>query len=206
MFIDSNNLIPVIQTSKYWILLLLMIVEGPIITYIASFLASLKVFNIYIIFILSSLGNIIGDLILFYLGRSGKIILSKKYLGNINKKIKLHKLEKYLITNPGKAILLIKLIPPLPLPGLILTGSSKIKLKTFLFYSITISILFSLFFTIIGYFSGNAFNILLNYVKNAGIIIGLFIVTLYLLFKLINLIGTKLGYEFLKRKKENSKK
>ena len=41
-----------------------MIIEGPIITVIGAFLASLGFFNIGIIFFLSLLGDIVGDIIL----------------------------------------------------------------------------------------------------------------------------------------------
>ncbi|MDE1849041.1 MAG: VTT domain-containing protein [Nanoarchaeota archaeon] len=147
-----------VQTHGYWIVFLLMLLEGPIVTAAASFAASLGVFNIYVIFVLSFFGDFIGDIVLYYLGRFGRRSLIDRYMlkHHLGKKIVL-KVEKLLGENSFKALLLIKVVPPLPVPGLILTGVSKLNVKRFLFASVVINIFYSLAFVLVGYYSGILF-------------------------------------------------
>lgn len=156
--IDISNfswLIFFVQTHGYWIVFLLMLLEGPIVTAAASFAASLGVFNIYLIFVLSFFGDFIGDIILYYIGRFGRKSVIDRYLAkhHIGRKIVL-KIEKLLSENSFKALLLIKVVPPLPIPGLVLTGVSRLNIKKFLFASVIINIFYSLIFVLVGYYSG----------------------------------------------------
>ena len=73
----------------YWMMLPLMIIEGPIITIIASMLAKLGAFNIFIVFILSVAGDMIGDIILYYLGYklgNSFVGISRKNVGRYSKR------------------------------------------------------------------------------------------------------------------------
>lgn len=183
-FYDSAALLLFVQAHGYWILFFLMVIEGPIITTIASFLSALGIFNVYAIFVLSVLGNIIGDLIWYSIGRFGRKSLIDKYFYRhrfTNKAIK--KIEKSLEQNSFKALLMIKVVPPLPVPGLILTGLSKLKMKKFLFASITISFFYSLLFTVLGYYLGFAFHrFSFSYLRNVESVVILLVVIGVLIF------------------------
>ena len=65
----------------YWgypTMLLLMTLEGPIVTIIAAFLASMGYFNVFAVFGLSVLGDVLGDIVLYFIGYFGGYrILSK---------------------------------------------------------------------------------------------------------------------------------
>jgi len=58
-----------IPDQGYIIMLIAMTFEGPIVTTLAAFGASLGLFSIFIVFLLSVLGDIIADSFLFYVGR-----------------------------------------------------------------------------------------------------------------------------------------
>jgi membrane protein DedA with SNARE-associated domain len=59
-------------SSSYIVIFLLIFFEGPIVTYIASFAASLGYLDVYIIFILSSVIKIVTDAVPFFIGKYGK--------------------------------------------------------------------------------------------------------------------------------------
>jgi membrane protein DedA with SNARE-associated domain len=173
-FIKSSNFAGVLQflqTSGYGIMFLLMLVEGPIITYIAAFAASLGIFNIFYVFILSFFGNFIGDLFFFFIGRVSKEKTVENYENKHINPTMMSRLKVYLERNPGKTIAVIKLTPFLPIPGLILTGASKINLKKFVYYSAFINILYSLVMIVLGFYSGVAFLTIAKYVKYAEYLI-----------------------------------
>ena len=132
----STGLLAFLQTHGYWIMFFIMIVEGPIVTYVAAFASSLGIFNIYLVLLLSILGNIAGDAFLFFIGRMGKKLAVEKYARRFIGKDRIDRIEKYLKSNPGKTLVVIKLTPPLPVPGLIISGALNIPSKTFFFYPI----------------------------------------------------------------------
>jgi len=49
----------------YWVMLPLMIVEGPVVTLFAAIMASLGAFNVWIVLVFSILGDLIGDAIFY---------------------------------------------------------------------------------------------------------------------------------------------
>ena len=166
MAIDSfSNAMGMVQNSGYAIIFLLMVIEGPIITAAAAFASSFNVFNVYVIFVLSVIGNVAGDLIYYAIGRTGRKMIIDRYFRKLHKIELKKRIERALRTHTGKAMAIIKVIPPLPAPGLIAAGASKISLRRFLFHSLWISFVYSLFFTLLGFYAGFAFNALYVYVQ-----------------------------------------
>ena len=190
---DPSALLTLLQTSGYFIMFLIMIPEGPIITYVAAFAASLGVFNIYTVFILSLLGNIIGDLVVFLIGRyAGKWAL-KKFVSSKTGEEKLENLKKKIHTNPGKTVAVVKLTPALPVPGILTLGSLDLSLKTFMFYSFIISLIYSAVFTVLGYYSGVAFIELSKYIKYGELLIGGAVLLTIGLWFLVRYLSTKVS-------------
>jgi membrane protein DedA with SNARE-associated domain len=182
-----------LQTTGYFILFIVMIFEGPIITYAAAFAASLGVFNIFYIFILSFLGNVVGDLIFFFIGRIGKRYVIDKYVSHWLKEKRIEKIRDYLKNNPGKTIVAIKLTPPLPAPGLILAGASEMSFKIFMIYSSIVSASFSIFLTALGFYSGVAFNTIANNFGYIELIIPGVIILTILVFILVRYLSKKIS-------------
>ncbi len=177
----SEVVLHFLQIHGYWLVFLIMVYEGPLITTIAAFAASLGIFNIFIIFILSVLGNFIGDIIYYYIGKFSRRSVIDKYFKKFNMGSGLiKKVELRLQKSPGKALTIIKIIPPLPTPGLILAGVINMDIKIFLWYSFIISFFYSLVFTLVGFYAGFAFNsIFSNYTHYMTvIIITLFVITI----------------------------
>lgn len=169
---DFAGALQFLQTSGYGIMFIIMLIEGPIITYIAAFAASLGIFNIFYVLILSILGDVIGDVVLFYIGRFSKPSKIKKYEDKHLNQSKMNRLKIYLDENPGKAITFIKLTPLLPIPGLILAGTSNIKFKQFLIYSVLVSLAYCFAMGVLGFYSGIAFLTIAKYVKYIEYLIG----------------------------------
>ena len=194
----TAGILSLLHTNGYLIMLVLMLIEGPIVTYIASFMSSLGIFNIYTVLGLSILGNFAADLIFFSLGRLGWGNLTERI--RKNKKIKhLNEIFSYAETHPGRFIAIAKLVPPLPMPGLIMAGTTKISLKRFTLFSILICIPYSLFFLLAGFYSGIAFDTFSRYLKRGEVTI--FLVSI--LFVVIWIITRKLSSKVVDKLEEN---
>ena len=132
-----------------------MLIQGSVVTMIASFMASLGLLNIYYVLILAFLGNFIPDVTLFFLGRS----MRKKAVENLISRAGLSKtnliyLEKNLKKHLKKAIFLIKITPFIPLPGIMLAGFLKIPFKRFFSVSILVDVITIAISALIGFSSG----------------------------------------------------
>src|SRR5512140_1915224 len=94
----------------YLLMFVIMVVEGPVITAAAAFASALGYFNLYLVFLLSILGNLVPDVIYYAIGYWGRKRLVNKYghyLGLSDTRI-LH-LENLSEKHAGKALTLIKL-------------------------------------------------------------------------------------------------
>ncbi|VVB79872.1 SNARE associated Golgi protein [uncultured archaeon] len=180
-----------LQVHGYLFIFLLMLIEGPIITAAAAFAASLGFFNVWVILLLSIFGNLIPDTLFFFLGRSGRtkpIEYFVRKFGLSKKKIK--ELEKGLREHAGKTITFVKLVPPLPIPGLILTGFAKVPFKKFLYIDVIVNVIYSVFFVIAGFYLGFAASQIFSYFKIGQYAILLLIplaILVYLVYKKLSL-------------------
>jgi len=173
--------------QSYLFIFFLMWFQGPIVTALAAFAASLGYFDVKIILVLSFLGNFIPDLILFSIGRIGR----KRFVENFVKKFgidKKHilKLERDIHNHFKKTLVLIKLTPLLPVPGIILSGFMKTSFKKFLVIDIIFNILSALIFTGLGFYFGLAAKNVLIYFKYGGYILlflVLFGISLYFFYR-----------------------
>ncbi|MBC7503342.1 hypothetical protein H7169_00005 [Candidatus Gracilibacteria bacterium] len=144
-----------LQNGGYVLMLILMIVEGPIVTLIAAFLASLGVFDIYLVVILGWIGDISGDFLFYSIGRFGwNIFENKTAIKNQKESRFIQKLDHLIRTNLILAILVIKFTPYAPPIGLTYIGKMQVDIEKYLIASIVLSIPIPLLSGLVGYHIG----------------------------------------------------
>lgn len=156
----------------YVLMFIGMLIEGPAITSAGAFAAKLGYFDIWIVFLLSILGNLIPDVIYYALGYWGR----QAFIGRWGHIVglteeRLIRIEELLKTHAGKTLFAIKMIPTVATPGLIAAGIARMNLKTYIWWSIIITIPSSLLFLIIGYYFGATYQTILTEVKYSGYLI-----------------------------------
>lgn len=190
-----------LQHYGYFVMLPLMIVEGPVATIIAAMLASLGAFWWPMVLLFSILGDVIGDVVLFALGyRYGLGFVRRvgKYMG-ITEKLVL-RMEKYFARHGGKTILAVKSTTGLCWATFVAAGIVKMDFKKFLKYSILGGIIWSSFLVAMGYFYGYLWRELKIYISQAGwIIFGVAVVSIIV----INLYKRHEARELLRKNGDN---
>jgi len=161
-----TGILALIQTHGYIVMFLVMLIEGPIATYMAAFVASTGLLNIYIVLLLSALGYIIPDSILFFIGKYSRT----KFIEKILTKVGLHKkrmknIEKNLGKHLWKSIFMFKLTPGLAIPSLILAGLTKMKFKKIFVICTLFNVVSALLFSALGFYSGIAAESILKYLR-----------------------------------------
>lgn len=166
----------------YVLMFVIMVIEGPVITSAAAFGAALGYFDGWIVFLLSIIGNLLPDVIYYAIGYWGRKRLVNRYahyFGLSHEKI--IRLERLSELHAGKAMALIKLVPFLATPGLIIVGAVRMPLKRYIWWCVALTVPSSLFFYIIGYYFGAAYNIIRHYLDLGGA----FIIATLILYALI---------------------
>jgi membrane protein DedA with SNARE-associated domain len=184
----------------YPLLFIMMLIEGPVVTAAAAFAAALHYMNIWVVLALSILANFIPDLVYYAIGYWGREKFLNKYghyIGITPERIAAT--EKLAEQHSGKSLFMIKMMPFLATPGLILVGATKMDIKKYAFWSIIIIVPSSLLYLIIGYYFGAAYATIDHYLNLGGYLIAaalIIIVALaYLQRKYFSQLGKKIHVE-----------
>lgn len=171
----------------YALILIGMFVFGPIIISAGAFAAALGYLNVWLVFAIAVIWEIVVDLAFYAAGYFGRLAIIEKYVRFFGlAKEKMEKLEKLIHAHPIKTLTFIKLAPVLPLPGLILVGFTHMPVKRYISINFIIALARAVIFTAIGYYFGQIYDSISRYIKNAEYILLLGIVLvagIYYLYK-----------------------
>jgi membrane-associated protein len=165
-------------------------IGGEILILAVGFLSSLGYFNILLAILVATLGVIIADTFFYLLGRIGR----KQVFHRVAKffrisKERIEKSEKFFKKHDIKAMLLVRFVYGLRAMTLIIAGVSKMKYHRFFFYNFIGTFTWALILGILGYFFGESYEIISEYVENIilsisiGAIIGVIILLIITLIK-----------------------
>lgn len=171
-YFSSAEFLHVLPFWGYPLMLLLMILEGPFATMTSAFLASQGYFNIGVVFLLSVAGDVIGDIILFYIGYFGgpKIIKKTQHFLKIKDSV-VEKLKEKFHQNSGKLIFYVKSTTGLSYITFTLAGALRMKISRFVKFSISGGLVWNAILVFLGYFFGYAAAQISEYIKYAGVAI-----------------------------------
>lgn len=184
-----DSTLALITAYGYTILVPLAIVEGPIITVIAGFLASSGIFNPVIVYIIAISGDLIGDTIAYSIGRwGGRLLKGKlgKFLGATPEKLEAAK--QRFASSHRKTIILSKVLHGIGITGLTAAGILKIPYFKYITTCVSISLVQSAILLSLGLFVGSAYVQIgkyMNYFAATTVLIGLTIAAFFLLKKLV---------------------
>jgi len=158
MFPSIAQLITLPAAAIYALLFPIAIIEGPIITVVAGFLAADQVVNFFLVYLIVVAGDVTGDCFYYCIGRfGGKKFFDRwgRYFGITTERIA--SMEKHFSKHSGKTILISKITHGIGPAILIAAGASHVTFKKFFIFSALGALPMSLIFLSIGYFFGQAY-------------------------------------------------
>ncbi len=167
-----------IDSSKYVLLFLGCLVEGPIIMIVCGFLYSLGQFHFLPMYMALVSGNFIADIFWYHVGKLGTRNAIFKYGHFIGiTPDRLEKAEKYFHKYHQKILIITKLTAGFGLAFIIfiVAGMFKTPLKNYLFISLIGGFIWAAFLLALGYFFGNIFIMIPSSMKIIFIVIVLII-------------------------------
>lgn len=190
VLVSAQNL----GSVKYWIALAAalteslpivgLIVPGGVIVGFLGFLSATDIFELQKLILFAATGAILGDIISYCLG-----IYGTKFFRLENKVLKLSYLEsgkKFFKKHGSKSVFLGRFVgilrPIIPF----VAGLFGMDKKNFLFWNVTSGICWAILFSLIGYFSGGALEVIKNWSGRIGLSVSgiiIFITAFYFLRK-----------------------
>ena len=185
-------MLALILQYKYFILLPLTIIEGPIVTMMAAFLASMGTLNIYWVYIVAVLGDLIGDSIYYWIGRSGRnTIIPKysKYVGITEEKILFA--EQHYENHLWKTIIFGKIVQAPILIILVVAGITKTDFKKFLLVILTITIPKVFLFVLLGFYLGKSYSAVGHGLDVSMVVVWIILIIGFIAYKMLKTSKTK---------------
>lgn len=147
------SLVAWVTSHSYPLILVGMFVEGPIITTAAGFAAGLGLLNVFVLWLLSIVGDFLGDTVYYYVGYWQRNSLKKHghHFGLTEKR--LERFEKLFAESPWQALAIIKTGPVLT-GGLLLAGATRMPYRKYILLGITITALKNIPLLALGYLAG----------------------------------------------------
>jgi len=164
--LSLDNIVHWLLTYKYLVLFPVSVLEGPIVTVLAGFLASIGTFNFWVAFVVVVVGDIAGDILYYGLGRWGKNLIPRfgQYLGVTKQKLDI--VERQFKNHPKKTLLFGKLSHAFGGIILVVSGVFRVEFWEFVYINIAGTIPKSLFLIIIGFYFGKAYKQIDRYINN----------------------------------------
>ena len=183
-----DHIVYLLTQYRYFILFPLAIIEGPILAVIAGFLCTGGFLNPFIVYPIIVLGDIIGDSLVYIIGRWGLPVSLKriaKKLGFNSQKI--NRARAYFDANPNKTVALSKITLGIGVAGIYLAGNAHIPYFRFLRICLVTSALQYIVYLGIGLLFGSAYQQISHYLNffAAGTLVAAFAIVLVYFIKSI---------------------
>ena len=178
MFIDAFSSLPAdlvftLTQYKYWVLLPVLILEGPIATIVAAALAvpPNAVFHVVSLYFFVLFADVLADALYYMIGRyaSAPIIAKIKTWKGYKEDVGI-KARDYFKKYGLATLALAKISHGLGWPAMMVAGSVKIPFGKFITYCFLISIVKSAALVAIGYYFGEAYSRVSGYLSTVGIL------------------------------------
>jgi membrane protein DedA with SNARE-associated domain len=170
--ITLDTAVHILRSEGLLLLFPLAVVEGPIVTVIAAYLASLGYLNIFAVFGVVIAADLVGDSILYSLGRFGHNVIFKRWRLHFGVNAQqMAAIEAHFRSRGGRTLLIGKLTHAVGFIILFIAGVSRMSFISFIWYNFLGTLPKSLFFVAIGYTFGYAYSAIDSYILRVSTIV-----------------------------------
>ena len=156
---SQDSVMTLMQAHGLWLVGPMAVIEGPIVTVIAAYLAKLGFMNIWAVYAVCVLGDLIGDALYYWIGRFGPAILSDRWMARLGMtEARKLSLEGHFAAKGGRTILVGKWTHSAGLPIMLASGAARMNFPAYLAYNLVGTLPKTAVFTLIGWFIGSAYS------------------------------------------------
>ncbi|HEX9503671.1 MAG TPA: VTT domain-containing protein [Patescibacteria group bacterium] len=158
MFFSFTKILELLVHYRYFVLFPISIVEGPIVTVLGGFLASMGQLSVLWVFVVVVLGDLVGDSLYYFLGTKSRNLAESsvmKFLGITEER--LVSLDEHFTKHTGKTLLLGKFTQAFGSVVLVAAGAARISYLKFILYNFIGTVPKSIILILVGYYFGQAY-------------------------------------------------
>lgn len=156
--VSLDSVLRQVEADGLLLLLPITIIEGPIATVIAAYAASLGFFSITSVYLVAVLGDLIGDALLYAVGRHGQGMIPARWqirLG-LNRR-RMTALAGHFRDRGGRTLIIAKLTHSAGAAVLMAAGAARMPFGAFLWFNLLGTLPKSAFFAAVGFTLGAAY-------------------------------------------------
>lgn len=154
----QEAVLALMQDHGLWLVGPMAIIEGPIVTVIAAYLAKLGYMTLLGVYLVCVLGDLIGDALYYWIGRSGPAILPERWLTKLGMTdARQMALQDHFAEKGGRTLLFGKFTHSTGLPIMLASGAARMNFTLYMWYNFIGSIPKTAVFVAIGWFLGSAY-------------------------------------------------
>lgn len=151
------HIVHLLYAYGYLVLFPLVVIEGPLVTILAGFLTSLRVFNFFLAYIVVVVADLTGDVLYYCAGRWWLNGAFERTLSLFSVSLtKVKKIEKNLKEHRGKVLFFGKLSHVIGVIILFAAGHAEVPFGDYLWYNFLATLPKSLILLLVGYYFGSS--------------------------------------------------
>ncbi len=167
-----DHALQLIQSHGLWLLAPFAVIEGPIVTVIAAYLARLGYMSLPGVYLVCVLGDLIGDALYYAIGRFGPAILNDRWQARLGmtaaRKLTL---GEHFADKGGRTLLFGKWTHSAGLPIMFASGMARMNFTQYMWYNLIGTIPKSAVFVALGYFIGDAYASIDTYIYRISLLL-----------------------------------
>lgn len=188
-----GKLLTLFTSYGYWIVFFGVMLEnaglpvpGETILLAAGFCASLGRFSVPAVMIIATTGAVLGDNCGYWIGhKAGRKVLLK-YGGYVMlTEARFQSMERYFAAHGDKTVLVARFITGFRVFTALFAGASKMRWRTFLLFNVLGAISWAVVMTLLGFFFGQSWHLLEQYIKGAGFVLAAAVVVAVIVYHLV---------------------
>lgn len=165
-----DHLLALIQSYGLWILAPFSIIEGPIVTVIASYVARLGYMNVYAVYVVCVIGDLVGDAMYYGIGRLGPRFLPERWLTKLGMtEARQLSLGEHFANKGGRTLLFGKWTHSTGLPIMLASGVARMNFASYMWYNLLGTVPKTALFVALGYFIGHAYASIDTYIARISL-------------------------------------
>ena len=181
-----DHLLQLIQSYGLWLLAPFAIIEGPIVTVIAAYIARMGYMNVYAVYVVCAVADLVGDAMYYGIGRLGPAFLPERWLARMGMgQARQLALSDHFATKGGRTLLFGKWTHSTGLPIMLASGMARMNFLSYMWYNLIGTVPKTAVFVALGYFIGQAYSSIDTYIAriSLGLLLAALVVVLYIWYR-----------------------
>jgi membrane protein DedA with SNARE-associated domain len=188
-----ETLLDLFKSYGYWIVFFGVMLEnaglpvpGETILLAAGFCASLGHFSVPMVMLIATTGAVLGDNCGYWIGHKvGRSVLLKYGRYVMLTEARFCSMEKYFASHGDKTVLVARFITGFRVFTALFAGASGMRWRTFFIFNVLGAISWAVVMTLLGFFFGQSWHLLEQYIKGAGFILAGIVVVMIIVYQLL---------------------